>query len=207
MSPSTTNPTKLFTADEFWEFVNRPENANRIFELIRGRVVEMSRPTRPHGRVCMRVGYHLELYAERVRSGYVATDDAGVVLREDPDSVVGPDVAYYTDANTFDELHPKWGEVAPVLVAEISSPNDKPGKVNAKIEEYLNTGVKVVWLVDYEERNVTVYRPNQTLLVVREGGTLSGGPDMPGLSVEVADLFRMPGDRHATTTPPTPPAA
>ena len=203
---STATPgavTKLMTADEFWEFVHRPENQDRDFELIRGEVVEVSRPTKPHGRVCFRVGFFLELYAERIGSGYVVSNDSGIAIGDDPDSVLGPDVAYFTDANKFEDMHPKWGEVPPVLAVEISSPNDRPGRMNAKIQEYLTNGVKVVWQVDYEERNVTVYRPNKTMEVVRESDELTGGDDLPGLVIKVADIFKLPGDRHPP--PPTSP--
>jgi len=65
------------TANEFWDFVHSPENENRDFELIRGMI--------------------LELYAERVGKGYVVTNDSGITLSEDPDAVVGPDVAFFTD--------------------------------------------------------------------------------------------------------------
>ena len=44
--PAVTVPKRLMTVDEFWEFVNRPENENRWFELRKGEVVEMPRPTR-----------------------------------------------------------------------------------------------------------------------------------------------------------------
>ncbi len=50
---------KLMTADEFWEFVNQAENQDRALELIRGEVVVVSRPTKPHGSVCFRVGFLL----------------------------------------------------------------------------------------------------------------------------------------------------
>lgn len=68
-TPSTTK--KLMTADEFWEFVHRPENLDRDFELIRGEVVEVSRPRTPHGHVCARFVYRLEQYAEQCGQGYV----------------------------------------------------------------------------------------------------------------------------------------
>jgi Uma2 family endonuclease len=134
---------KLMTADEFWEFVHRPENLDRDFELIRGEVVEVSRPRTPHGRVAFRVAYLLEQYAERVGRGYVVTE-SGVVLSESPATVVGPDAAYYDDANKFEDLHPKWGDVPPVLAVEVWSPSDRPGRSNAKIREYIASGVKVV---------------------------------------------------------------
>jgi hypothetical protein len=36
--------TKRMTAEEFFEFVHRPENANRWFELVRGEVIELPPP-------------------------------------------------------------------------------------------------------------------------------------------------------------------
>jgi Uma2 family endonuclease len=200
MSAATPGTAKqLMTADQFWEFVHRPENRDRDFELLRGEVVEMPRPRHPHGRVAFRIGFLLEQYAERVGRGYVVTE-SGVVLDDDPDTVLGPDAAFYTDTTAFDELDPKWAEVPPVLVAEVSSPSDRSGRVNTKIREYLTSGVKIVWQVDYEERIVTVYRPRTEFEVVPESGELTGGDDLPGLSIKVADIFKLPG--APTSNPP-----
>ena len=205
-TPGAGTAKKLMTADEFWEFVHRPENQDRDFELMRGEVVEVPRPRHPHGRTAFRIGYLLEQYAERVGRGYVVTE-SGLVLEEQPDTVLGPDAAFYTDTSAFTEIDPKWAEVPPVLVVEVSSPNDRPGRVNSKIQEYLTNGVKVVWQVDYEERNVTVHRPNRGMEVVKEDGELTGGEDLPGLSIKVADIFKLPGERVAAppAAPPTPP--
>jgi len=193
MSAATPGTAKqLMTADQFWEFVHRPENRDRDFELLRGEVVEMPRPRHPHGRVAFRIGFLLEQYAERVGRGYVVTE-SGVVLDDAPDTVLGPDAAFYTDTTAFDELDPKWAEVPPVLAVEVSSPSDRSGRVNTKIREYLANGVKLVWQVDYEERIVTVYRQNTQFEVVPEGGELTGGDDLPGLSIKVADIFKLPG--------------
>jgi len=62
--------------------------------------------------------------------------------------------------------------------------------VNAKVREYLTNGVKVVWQVDYEDRNVTVHRPNQIMEIIKEDGELTGGDDLPGLLIKVADIFK-----------------
>lgn len=196
-------PKKLMTADEFWVYANLPENEPRNIDLIQGEVVEMSRPTRIHGRVCFRVTYLLENWVEKVRNGYIATNDAGVVLEEDPDTVVGPDVAYYTDANTFDEVPPKWGDVPPILAVEVSSPNDRMGKVNAKIMAYLRNGVRLVWLVDSEERIVTIYRPQQQMVILRDSATITGEDVLPGFSCKVSDFFYVVGDSNPPPPPPS----
>ena len=162
----------------------------------------MSRPTSPHGIVSSAIATELTLYSRRVARGFVTSNDAGVVLSEKPGTVVGPDVAYFTDVNTFDDVTPKWSE-APLLAVEVLSPNDKMSEVNEKIQEYLVGGVKVVWLADYEQKKVTVYRPDRVHTVLKGESELTGGDELPGFACCVADLFRLPGDRK----PAQPPAA
>src|SRR5262245_37679054 len=105
---------KLLTAEEFLEFVARPENQNRIFELVRGEVVEMSLPTKIHGFVTANTTRMLGNFTFGRGRGYVTSNDSGVILERDPDTVRGPDVALYEDATSFEELHPKYGEEPPI---------------------------------------------------------------------------------------------
>ncbi|MBY0458237.1 MAG: Uma2 family endonuclease [Gemmataceae bacterium] len=205
-TPGVGAAKKLMTADEFWEFVHRPENQDRDFELIRGEVVEVSRPRKPHGSIVIRLGSLLDRYAEGVGHGYVVTE-SGLVLTEDPDTVVGQDVAYYTDADTFDDLNPKWGDVPPILVAEVRSPTDRPNALIARMTEYISNGVKIAWLIDPEDRDVSVFRPGQSPVVLRGEQELTGGDDLPGLAIKVADIFKLPGERAGTppASPSTPP--
>jgi Uma2 family endonuclease len=190
---ATNTATKLMTANEFWEYVHRPENEPRNLDLIRGEVIEMPRPTTPHCRVCINVGFELESWARRVGVGYVLSNDPGVVLEEDPDSVIGPDVAYFVNGETFEDLHPKWNEFPPVLAVEVLSPNDRPGRVNAKVATYLRGGTKLIWLVDYEERTVTVYRSGRDLVILKATDIVTGDAELPGFACEVAEFFRLPG--------------
>jgi Uma2 family endonuclease len=203
MSAPTT--TKRMTAEEFYEFVHRPENVDRCFELVRGEVIEVSRPTRPHGVVCVRVGRLLDAYAEQRGSGYVTSNDSGVILEREPDTVRGPDVAFYEDAATFDELHPNYGEVPPLLAVEVLSPNDKPGKVMNKITNYLRSGVRLVWVLDPEARQVFVHQPDKALRELNQGDEITGEDILPGFRCRVADFFHLPGEKAVTPSPPPPP--
>ncbi|MCE9561416.1 MAG: Uma2 family endonuclease [Planctomycetes bacterium] len=200
-TPAIGAAKKLMTIDEYWDFVNRPENMDRLFELRRGEVIEMSHPKMPHGIVCARISTQLQNYADRVNIGFVLSNDTGVVLSEKPGTVVGPDVAYCVSANNYDDVEPKWAETPPVLTVEVLSPSDKTTEVNDKIAEYIRAGVKVVWLADPETKTVAVYRPNHHHVVLKTAGQLLGGDELPGFSCKVADFFRLPGDRLA------PPAA
>jgi Uma2 family endonuclease len=194
------------TAEEFWDYCQRPENVGRKLELIRGEVIELPSPTKRHGRVCLNVGYALESYARQVRKGYVLTNDAGVIIERDPDTVRGPDVAYYTDADVFNELDPKWGDIPPLLAVEVQSPADKQARLTKKISNYLDNGVKIVWLVNYEERFVAVHRVGRPPQVFECGQELTAD-ELPGFHCLVDDFFRLPSEYPASPSSPPPPSA
>jgi Uma2 family endonuclease len=191
---STAPTTGQMTAEEFYDFCHLPENRDRLLELERGEVVELSRPGEQHGFVCGNLARILGNYTYQRRRGYVLSNDTGIIWEHDPDSVRGPDVVLYDDTRHFDQLNVKYSSRAPKLAVEVRSPNDRWSKTQRRITRFLQQGVTVVWLVDPEERTVTVYRMNQLPQVVEEGEELIGGDELPDFRCRVADLFVMPGE-------------
>jgi Uma2 family endonuclease len=189
--------TKRMTADEFCDFVHRPENANKWFELVRGEVIELPPPLKRHGVVAANVSRLLGNFCFGRRKGYVTGNDSGVILEREPDTVRGPDVAVYEDARSWDELHPKYGETPPRLAVEVLSPNDKVNKINRKIADYLRCGVELVWLIDPEERTLTVYRKGREAQIHEESEEVTGEDVLPGLTVRIADCFYLPEGEKA----------
>jgi Uma2 family endonuclease len=199
MTTATTPPaTKRMTAEEFCDWVHLPENANKWFELVRGEVIELPPPQKIHGVVCINVTRIVANYAFQRRKGYVASNDSGVILERDPDTVRGPDVALYEDAAKFADLHPKYGEVPPRLAVEVLSPNDKAKHVTRKITDYLANGVDLVWLIDPEDRTVTVYRRDRGQYRVKHDGELTGDDVLPDFLCKVADIFHLPAELPPT---------
>lgn len=190
---STAPATRLFTAEEFAEFCERPENADRHFELEDGEIVEMPQPGVQHGVVCGNIAFVLGGYVRQRRRGYVCTNDTGILWKRKPDTVRGPDVILFDDGMPFDALPRKWSERPPHLAVEVRSPTDRMSKIQRRIGQFLNWGTAVVWLVDFEERSVTVYRRDQYPQVVEDGEELMGGDELPAFRCAVADLFQMPG--------------
>lgn len=182
----------LMTVDEFFDFVHRPENQARSFELVRGEVIEMSRPGRPHCRICMNVGFKLEIFARKKKKGYVVCNDTGVVLEREPDTVRGPDIAYFEDVDRWEDLPEKWGDTVPRLIVEVLSPNDTAQYIIDKIKDYLNNGVEVVWVIDPDARTVAVYSKTG-VYSLGERDTITGNHVLPGFRCKVADFFVLPG--------------
>jgi Uma2 family endonuclease len=192
---SSVTTTKRMTADEFFDWVHQPENANKWFELVRGEVIELPPPMKRHGIVTIDVGGILRAFTIQRNKGYVTGNDAGVILERDPDTVRGPDVAVYEDAESFDETHPKYGEVPPRLAVEVLSPNDRADRIQRKITDYLRNGVELVWVVDAEEKTVTVYRADNGPRVLQEQDEITGEDVLPGFRCAVAEFFFIPGKR------------
>jgi Uma2 family endonuclease len=190
--------TPLMTADEFYDFVHRPENRERVFELERGEIVEMSRPGKLHGFVCGNVARILGNFAFQRGKGYVCTNDTGVVVDRDPDTVRGPDVMFFEDsASSIDDLETKFGTKPARLAVEVLSPNDKPGKLNQRLRELFAFGTPLIWVIDPEIRALTIYQPGRGRRIeqttLEESEEITGEDILPDFKCKVAEFFAMPG--------------
>src|SRR5437588_12928955 len=97
-------PTKLMTAEEFFDWANRPENRDRVCELDQGEIVEMSRPSELHCSTVGNIAWVMGNYVRQLKRGRVCPNDMGLVLERDPDTVRGADVAVYLDPKKNSEL-------------------------------------------------------------------------------------------------------
>jgi Uma2 family endonuclease len=185
--------TKRMTAEEFYDWANDPDNRDKYCELERGEIVEMSRPGKIHGLVCANVVRILGNFTVQRKKGYVCSNDTGVIVERDPDTVRGPDVMLFEDATRFEDVDRKYGEKPPVLAVEVLSPNDTPGQILRRIREQKQFGTPLIWVLDPDARNVVVCQPGKEDKAVEETEELTGEAVLPDLRVRVAELFALPG--------------
>src|SRR5262249_11220675 len=143
------------------DWVHRPENEGKHYELERGEVVEVSRPGERHGATCANVVRILGNYTFQARRGYVCGNDTGIIWERDPDTVRGPDALLYRENRRFTDPNPRYSDDPPTLVVEVQSPNDRPTKITRRLTQFLTWGTPLAWLLDPEEKTVTVYRPDR----------------------------------------------
>lgn len=184
---------KLMTAEEFYDFVNHPDNRDRIFNLVRGEAVEMTKPGKFHGFVCGNIAFVLGLFARQRKRGYVCTNDTGLVVERNPDTVRGPDILFFDDAKSSAQIDRKFGETPPLLAVEVLSPHDSHGKLMRRVDQQLRFGTPLIWVVDPEAENVTIHRPDQAPCLVESGDEITGEDVIPDLRCLVSDFFAMPG--------------
>lgn len=190
---STAASPRLVTVEQFSDFVQRPENLDRRFELENGEIVEMSRHGELHGFVCGNVAYILGTYIRKVRKGRVITNDSGLIVFRDPDTVRGPDAMLFTDSKGYDELEPKFIEAMPALVVEVLSPTDRPSRLTRKLNRFLDKGVAVVWMIDPEEKSVTLWWTGQAPIVLEGDEEIVNLPGLPEFRCKVSELFESMG--------------
>ncbi|MCH8830679.1 MAG: Uma2 family endonuclease, partial [Planctomycetes bacterium] len=187
--------TQLMTAEEFYEFANRAEFRDRPMELERGVVVEMNQPGVRHGLVCANVARLLGNFVFERGRGYVVSNDSGVILERDPDTVNGPDVSLFDVARTYEEVPIRYDEELPVLAVEVISPTDRLAKLVRRVNRFLHIGIPLVWVLDPDARNVTVYsKEADEPTVLEEGDTLAAVDVLPGLRIAVSECFAVPGE-------------
>jgi Uma2 family endonuclease len=194
---STASPNKLMTVEEFLALPDDP-TVERM--LIKGELWEwevdgdMTKRNKKHSSTESMVAHRLLDWLETQPEprGTVASGEAGCILLRDPDSSVGIDAAYFSsevaqresgDSTLF--------EGPPILAVEILSPSMNYESIEAKIRDYLDAGVKLVWVVDPGFKTATVYRPDDNPRMFSGDDQITGGAHLPGFSVPVSKLFQL----------------
>jgi len=181
------------SAEEFFELAHRSENRDRVLELERGMVIEMSRPGKRHGMICGNVTAILWSYAGERKHGYVCSNDTGIIVERNPDTVRGPDVMFFDDATGVAEIESAFATTPPVVSIEVLSPNDSLGTVIRRVQQQPRFGIRAVWVLDPEACNVTVFRAGRENVIIEEGEELTAEEVLPGFRCRVAEFFKLPG--------------
>ena len=176
----------LITADEL---LMMPRDGRRR-ELVRGELIDMSPTNYDHGMIAIRLASLLDSFARPRQLGHVLGTDSGFLLEKDPDTVRAPDVAFVrADRVPSPEERRRFPALAPDLVAEVVSPSDRSAEIESKVHDYLNAGVRLIWVLYPSTRTVTEYRSRDQIRVLTETDHLDGQDVIPGFSVRVAELF------------------
>lgn len=178
--------TQLMTAEELLRLPDRPYR----HELVKGELITMSLPGEEHGAVIMNIAAPLALYVKRNGLGVVYGAETGFQIERNPDTVLGPDIAFVRkDRVEKTGISKGYRFGAPDLVVEVISPSDNMKKVERKVQLWLSAGARMVWAVDPKTRTVEVYEGSDTVKVLGEADDLTGGSVVPGFHLPVADIF------------------
>ena len=87
------------------------------------------------------------------------------------------------------EQRQKFPPLCPDFVVELRSPSDSLKLIREKMQEYLDNGAQLGWLINPEMNQVEVYRPNRAVEVLRSPKTLAGEEILPGFVLDVEAML------------------
>jgi Uma2 family endonuclease len=161
-----------------------------LYEVVDGKVVEKIVGAQ-QVEIAFILARELDWFAKPNRLGRALTE---LIFRIDPaaDLQRRPDAAFISDARwPFRRRVPDvavW-DMVPDLAIEVVSPSNTAYEVLRKIHEYFAAGVRLVWVVYPELREVYIYSSPSAIHVVSRDGELTGGDLLPGFRLPLAALF------------------
>jgi Uma2 family endonuclease len=102
-----------------------------------------------------------------------------------------PDASWVSQ-DRLEALNPdpaKFLPLAPDFVVELRSQSDTLNPLQTKMQEYIDNGVRLGWLIDSKNQRVEIYRPGQEVEILESPVSLSGEEVLPGFSLDLSPLW------------------
>jgi Uma2 family endonuclease len=174
------------TPEELLEITDRP-----MPELVDGQLVEREpmgqRSDAVAARILRFVGNHVDDHQLGLVNG---SQGSYQIFPDDPDKVRIPDVSF-TSRQRLPQGQVAEGHsrVAPDLVVEVLSPNDKAIDVGVKVREFLSAGVRLIWVANPYSCDIQVYRGDGTFALLKVGDVWDGDEVLPSFRCPVEKIF------------------
>ena len=171
------------------EFLVHPAARERS-ELVRGSIRVMTPASGRHGLVSGNIFVLLSVHVRKYRLGVCFADSTGYTLPNLERTVRAPD-ASFVRADRLPPEGPSNGflQLAPDLAVEVVSPSESAMSLAEKLEDYFAAGTRAVWVIETDQRSVTVHEAGEARVVVGTGELLRGGSVLPNFVCEVAEVF------------------
>lgn len=188
MNTITLNIPRL-TVEEFWEICQ----ANRDLRLERaatGELIVMSPTTPWTGRQNGDLYGQLWLWNRQTQLGITFDSSTGFTLANG--AVRSPDASWVSrarwDALSLSEQR-RLSRLCPEFVIELCSLHDSLEDLRPKMQEYIENGIVLGWLVDPKTKQVEVYRPGQAVKRLNSPTQLSGENILPGFVLDLETVW------------------
>lgn len=185
------NPERLLTVDEFWKVY-----ADKPYELVDGEVIEVSPAGGEAPEVNLLLGGKVATYVTLKKLGKVTGAEGGYWIT--PTTLRAPDIAFYTwEKHKLHIERDKYRPFPPDFAVEVVSPTDSSEDVQRKVDQYLEAGVKLVWVVYPQARKIIASHPDGTSKTYKLGDTITGENVITGLEIVVDECFPPPEPEDA----------
>ncbi|MEQ8675662.1 MAG: Uma2 family endonuclease [Aggregatilineales bacterium] len=180
-------PRLYTTVESFEQFIEQPENSDKLFEYIAGEIVEV--PSNPFvSKIAGLIITFFNIYLFDNDIGHVTGEAGGYMVSGER---YAPDVAFISYAKQRELEKDGYNPNPPDLAVEVISSNrtDELDKLRIKITNYHAAGT-LVWVVKPAEQLVEEHAVGKKVKIIRMGDSLSGGDILPNFTLKLSDIFR-----------------
>jgi len=174
---------KLYTSEDLLKISGKGK-----YELLRGELKEMAPAGGEHGVIAMRAGRLIDIHVAKEKLGVVFAAETGFKISSNPDTVRAPDAAFIAK-DRISSIPRGFVDIVPDLAVEVISPGDIYSEVEDKVKDWLEAGVREVWVINPRWKIVTLHKPESNCVVLTEKDELDGGNILKGFKCKVKELF------------------
>jgi len=182
-------PVVELTDDQFFEFCQLNRDL-RIECTTEGELEIMPPAGWKTGERNSEIGMQLRLWAKQDGTG-VATDSSGGFTLPNG-ATRSPDAAWISNerlTTLTEDQKEKFLPLCPDFVIEIRSRTDRLVTLQRKMQEYMDNGAQLGWLLVPQARRVYVYRPQHPVEILENPETLAGDPVLPGFVLDLREIW------------------
>ena len=183
------SPAWEMNADSFFDFCQLNSHL-QIERNAAGKLIIMSPAGSETGNRNFKLIQQLANWTDRDGSGIGFDSSAGFIL---PNGATRSPDASWIELSKWNSLSAeqktKFALICPDFVVELKSPSDRLEFLQEKMEEYLDNGASLGWLIDRPTRQVYIYTPNNEMNCLEDPQTVSGDPVLPGFVLNLSQIW------------------
>ncbi|MEH2135634.1 Uma2 family endonuclease [Nostoc sp.] len=190
-TPLTVNFPSLvqMTNEQFYEFCQANGDL-RIERTANGEVIIMPPAFSDTGNRNFNIAAQLGYWTEQDGTGIGFDSSTGFTL---PNGAMrSPDVSWIELERwnvLTDGQKASFAPICPSFVIELRSSSDRLIKLQEKMQEYIDNGTLLGWLIDRQNRKVYIYRPNREVEILENPEAVSGNPELPGFILRMTKIW------------------
>ncbi len=177
------------TQAQFYEFCQANQEL-RIERTAKEEVIIMPPAFSDTGNRNMKISYQLTRWAEEDGTGETFDSSAGFTL---PNGATRSPDASWIKLKRWNALtaaeRASFAPICPDFAIELRSASDTLIFLQTKMQEYIDNGASLGWLIDRKNRQVYIYRPDRSSEVLEQPELVMGDPELPGFVLKMAKIW------------------
>ncbi|MFW9260158.1 Uma2 family endonuclease [Nostoc sp. CALU 546] len=187
--PSTLKLKIDLTDEQFFQMCQK----NRDYRFERtasGEILIMPPTGSDTGRRNVKISTQLDIWNSESNLGEVFDSSTGFTL---PNGAERSPDASWVKIERWNALTPeqqeKFAPICPDFVVELRSRTDSLKELQEKMQEYIENGAQLGWLIDRKNKRVEIYRPGKDVEVLDNPAILSGENVLPGFVLNLQQIM------------------